>query len=299
LIEAATSTLADINTMSDDEQPLGEQADTQQQPQEQQQQEQQEQEQKQQQPQQQQQQVEEKEPQQPTTETVPTDDNDNELKTPTKIHMIPKEDSFKTCKTEIPSAMRRKLRMTPARNSILSGGTPFKEVSSSGKKFNSRRKVARAAQTSKLDETGGSNETFVRHEQDLLFDRDSLETHPPSVRRHRISSTPKPLERVELLSSVKPFPRPIPAPPKPVESKFKAPLMRPPKPKPQQQNIQQKPFNRFVTPRHNVTNRCPESARSSIFKRSMNTTNALNRSQSFKSTAELERDYFNSLRSRV
>lgn len=238
---------------------------------------------------------------QPLDET--TDDNDNELKTPVKIHMIPKDDSFKTCKTEMPASMKRQLRMTPARNSILSGGTPFKEVTSSGKKFNSRRKVARSAQTSKLDDTGGSNETFVRHEQDLLFDRDSLDTHPPSARRHRISSTPKPFERVQISSIAKPDLKPISKPnpkPKPLESKFKAPLVRPPKPKPQQQqNIQAKPFNRFVTPKHlNVSNRYPESARSSIFKRSMNTSGLI-RSQSFKSTAELEREYFSSLRSRV
>lgn len=198
----------------------------------------------------------------------------------------------------------RELRMTPARNSILSGGQPFKEVTSSGKKFNSRRKANRSGHLSRLNDTVGSNETFIDARQELVFDRDSLDTNPPSsLRRQRISSTPKPMERAPAPVIAKPVSK-LPV----VEStsKFKAPRVRPigQAAKPRQQTKQQpKPFNRYVTPRHlNVSTRHPDNSRSSfMFKRPMlcSTPGQLTRSQSFKSTAELERDYFNSLRSRM
>ena len=63
--------------------------------------------------------------------------------------------------------------MTAARNSILSGETPYKEVGSSGKKFNSRKKSFNRSGKFN-DETINSNDTFIRLERDV-FDRDSLE----------------------------------------------------------------------------------------------------------------------------
>lgn len=243
-----------------------------------------------------------------------TNEAGDTLVTPAK-QKISKDDSFKTCKAEMPTggAARRQLRMTPARNSILSGHQPFKEVSSSGKKFNRRRKVNKSGQNlSKLNDTAGSHETFVAHEQELLFDRDSLDTHPPSARRMRISSTPKPcFERIQ--PSVTRQKSPVleqseikPAPPKPrvVQSRIKAARPKPnliPDSKFKAPRPQAREFNRFVTPRtSNFSTRYCDSAKSSIFKRpNMAPTGALTRTQSFKSTAELERDYFMSLRSRV
>lgn len=112
-------------------------------------------------------------------------DNDvSSPKTPDKVDRIRNDDSFKTCKTTMRSSptTRRQLRNTPARISMMSGGKPFKEAGSSGKKFNSRRKVQRG-----FNETAGSDETFVMREQELMFDRDSLDC--PDMRK--FSSTPK------------------------------------------------------------------------------------------------------------
>lgn len=109
-------------------------------------------------------------------------------KTPNKSSdRIKKDDSFKTCKTTMATPRtRRQLRMTPARTSILSGGNPFKEAQGSGKKFNSSRKRITSAKKTNGNDTAGSNETFIKCEQELMFDRDSLD-----VAHHKLSSTPK------------------------------------------------------------------------------------------------------------
>lgn len=112
---------------------------------------------------------------------------DSSPKTPEKVERIPKDESFKTCKTTVASPKtRRKLRMTPARASILSGGKPFQEGNSSSKVFNRRRRHNVSGR--QQNETAGSNDTFTRCEQELMFDRDSLEV---SNRKLSKSSTPK------------------------------------------------------------------------------------------------------------
>lgn len=115
---------------------------------------------------------------------------DSSPKTPEKVDKIPKDESFKTCKTTMATPKTRlqlrKLRMTPARASILSGGKPFQEGNGSMKKFNTRRR--NNVSVRQQNETVNSNETFTRCEQELMFDRDSLEI---SNRKLSKSSTPK------------------------------------------------------------------------------------------------------------
>lgn len=125
-------------------------------------------------------------------------------KTPAEAGRTRKDDSFKTCKTTVNMSpnTRRQLRMTPARTSILSGGKPFKEAGSSGRKFNTRR---RQPGQKEFNETGGSNETFVMREQELIFDRDSLDS--PNIRK--ISSTPKPT-RLSTRPQSQKSPSPLP-----------------------------------------------------------------------------------------
>lgn len=122
-------------------------------------------------------------------------------KTPDKVEKIPKEDSFKTAKTtmQTPSTKHR-LRMTSVRISLSEGKNVFKEAHSSGKKFNMRTRSKTNASANNnvslrkqnqnnnnnINDTAGSNETFIRCEQELMFDRDSLE-----VANRKFSSTPK------------------------------------------------------------------------------------------------------------
>lgn len=264
--------------------------------------------------------------------------DEQEPVTPTKVRKIQKDDSFKTCKTVMPSPKtRRQLRMTPARNSILSGGTPFKESTSAGRKFNSRKKGSK-----RLNDTGGSNETFIRHEQDLLFDRDSLD-----VANHKMSSTPKhshlpevpddlleapdhlpdvPDHSPELLAEVSKKPpetakktpettkrpsetakKPSDTSKKPFEVPKKLPDVRnkmPPPPGPialAKSESRQRKVNRYITPRPPAFKKPPSSVISTASStRCLSQLNRsrLTRTQSFKSTAELEREYFTSLRSR-
>lgn len=109
-------------------------------------------------------------------------------KTPTNVQRIPRDESFKTCKAEVASpSTRQRLRMTPIRTSILSGGKPFKEAkNSNSKSFRSRRKTLKTSE----EDSVGSNETFIRCEQE--FDRDSLDKPRPSLTRLRGPSIPKP-----------------------------------------------------------------------------------------------------------
>lgn len=89
------------------------------------------------------------------------------------------DDSFMTCKDSMQTP-RYKLRMTTTRSSILAGATPFKEPGGSSTHRSGRR--------TKNDTTIGSNDTFIMREQELMFDRDSLEVSA----NNRYSSTPKP-----------------------------------------------------------------------------------------------------------
>lgn len=89
------------------------------------------------------------------------------------------DDSFMTCKDSMQTP-RYKLRMTSTRSSILAGATPFKEPGGSSAHRSGRRL--------KNDTTIGSNDTFIMREQELMFDRDSLEVSA----NNRFSSTPKP-----------------------------------------------------------------------------------------------------------
>lgn len=230
---------------------------------------------------------------------------------------IPRDESFKTCKSTMPSPRRRhNLRITPARTSILSGGKPFKEAgATSGRKMRKSRRLAATPGFPRIqNETTDSNETFIRCEQELMFDRDSLDFPKPANglsssphERNRISSTPKPSNRISstpkpsnrvssprkpvLVEKKMPAPKPIqPAkmlPPKPIQS-AKMPAPRPvtrrpnPTPKTEQRSLRRPPA--FL----NTSSRYLSSQ--------WNTSHRL-RTQSFKSTAELERDYFSSLRS--
>lgn len=249
---------------------------------------------------------------------------DSSPKTPEKVERIPRDDSFKTCKTTMATPRtRRQLRMTPARASILSGGKPFKEGVSSGKKFNTRRRR-------QLDETARSNETFTRCEQELMFDRDSLEASKLSITsfpKLSISSTPKPPPQVlekesppKLREKPELQEKPKPNPPKETKSqevtkpqeeiklaevknqslskqptflknkKAKNTLMPPPAaPK-----VASDPGNRFITPR--VSKPASLIGTSSRYLSQWNNS-YITRARSYKSTAELERDYFSSLRS--
>lgn len=112
--------------------------------------------------------------------------DDGSPKTPTKVARIRDEESFKTCKAVMPTpGTRRQLRMTPVRTSLLAGGKPFREVNSSGRKFNSRTKKTplklsnhkeeKPDDKDTANESADSNETFIRLEQEPVFDRDSLE----------------------------------------------------------------------------------------------------------------------------
>lgn len=296
----------------------------------------------------------------PMAKTPPIDDGarSESPKTPENVQRIPRDDSFKTCKPT-----PRRLRQTPARMSIMGGGKPYKEATSSGmKKFNSRRKY-NTSQNNLANETCNSNETFVKCEQALQFEGDSLEG-PGSVPKRRDA---KPLAQQQLHQQQQPEPlleseceipsftelkivdsqqispkkktpqrqspkkqtpkrqspkkqtpkqRPdkksnsneskqMPPPrPRPIFTKTKLPLSREQllKQNQQQQNKarleSQATRNQFLTPKL-PTFRKPPASLISTASRYMNSfnTSRLTRSTSFKSTAELERAYFNSLRS--
>lgn len=283
--------------------------------------------------------------------------------TPENIHKIPRDESFKTCKTDrFTPNTKRQLRATPARTSILSGGKPFKE-STLSKKFNSRKKATtNSANKRQLNESCGSNETFIRKEQELMFDRDSLDIgmtstldlEPSTVERYRkskqlpdikspIKQQPSLEERseeeeersVRKSSSVKKSPSPQKKPHKSPRksprkaSPIKSQKKRSPRKQPTQQNKvaqvlpQKQPFIRAgfqqkqqqLRQQHQFT--LPKLPRpqqqelqrkfqppASVMRASSTRCISLwdsarkTRSNSFKSTAELEREYFNSLRSR-
>lgn len=262
------------------------------------------------------------------------------LRTPEKAPRIPRDDSFKTCKASVSSPdVRRRLRATPARNSILSGRKPYREVTSSGRKFNSRRKAASKQQrtangsTNNLNESADSNETFIRHERDLLYDPDSLDLNESSHQRRQPkqidditrqvepkqpsptkkfspikkqhpqqqqqpqSQVTKRLSRQMPLTKAKPIQMPTSTP---MPMAFAKPMPRP-KPNPihmtrYMSSTAKKPQPTiFKKPSSIISNSSVASSRRCL---SQWNTPRLTRAQSFKSTAELEREYFSSLRSR-
>lgn len=210
---------------------------------------------------------------------------------------IPKDDSFKTCRTTRASPETRRLfRMTPARQSILSGGKPYKESNRS----TSRR---RKPNTSQL--TSASNDTFIRCERELMFDRDSLE-----VGNRKCSSTPKQIAGLiadtlhqleEDLQSVddKKMDTPKPSDERPKESPkllvekqespklFKQPTFL----KKDRQDVDDKTRRPFRY------KRLPSLAGTASRYLTQRNTSRLTRASSYKSTAEIERDFFKSLRS--
>lgn len=292
------------------------------------------------------------------------------LRTPEKVQKISRDESFKTCEAQLPTPKtRRQLRATPARNSILSGGKPYKEVLSSGRKFNSRRKgrLQRSVDgKSQLNDTADSNETFIRHERDLFFDRDSLDTdlsvqkqqqqrrqnqqpisedpydlsdnitelviaprtsspkmvplRDPSPKRsspRKVSpkklspkkASPKRASQIQPSPSKKQSTRVISRPkPKPGIMPTSTPMpMAAPKSRPKPNPVQ---WNRYMS----STAKKPTMSGAGQFKKPASimmdssvassrrclaqwNTPRVVRTQSFKSTAELERDYFSSLRS--
>lgn len=297
--------------------------------------------------------------------------DNEEPKTPEKVDKIPRDDSFKTCKTFMPSGKtKRQLRMTPARNSILSGGTPFKETTPAMKRFNSRSKKLNKSGSKRFNDTADSNETFIRHEQELLFDRDSLD-----MAHHKLSSTPlvlpellpsPPMQNSRRRSTPKVFEveenpqtkqRPsgankpkveegtkVISPRKEIKSDKRAPEIKTKVPSPIKVVNRNKPatkapasivqakFRRPISPAKSTRRplsptgktfrkplspsrfkkpsspqrakrpqmQVPSSVKSTASSRYLSQWNnsRLTRTQSFKSTAELEREYFTSLRSR-
>lgn len=276
------------------------------------------------------------------------------LKTPEKVNKIPKDDSFKTCKATMPTpATRRQLRMTPARMSMSQGRKIFREANSSGRKFNTRGKKSRnntPLNDKSKDDTHGSNETFIRCEQELMFDRDSLEignlssspkVNSPNKRRQNHLVVKQTIEEnspdinsnlIEKRSS------PIkkdPSPTKPVQKSSKSPARKskspkkiskpvvispikkkmppPPIPKPVAVASNKPKFagrsvlnnsnRKFITPQVSkqvASFRVPSSLKMTASKyldSSKWNNSRITRAQSFKSTAEIERNYFNSLRS--
>lgn len=231
-------------------------------------------------------------------------------KTPPKVGRPSHDDSFKTCKATLPTPKtRRLLRMTPARTSILSGGNPFKEAKSSGKKFNSRRKNNSSHHQ---NDTVGSNETFLKFEQELMFDRDSLEVAgKPVPRKNPMLEKMPELAKVPIVEKNTPQMEQMP-----IEEKVSMldKETRVIKPVPKKKNLMPPPAARNISrppsslPRNVGRNKLTSTIKKSymVTPRTRNAESryltpsnrsCLSRAQSFKSTAELEKDYFSSLRS--
>lgn len=270
-------------------------------------------------------------------------------KTPDDIQKIPRDESFKTCKAADPSPRLRRegLRKTPARMSVFSGGKPYKEAGgvSSGRKFNSRRKNNNTSQNHLANVTANSNETFVKCEQELMFEGDSLEgpaqvgvgrrDAKPLVQQQLHQAIPEPLfetesevpqskpiesisPRFQQLKTKQPSPKKqVPKQIRPDTKVIQSRQMPPPsqprakptqtreqllKKNQRQQNQARRESqairNQFLTPKLPTFRKPPASliGTASRYMNSFNTSR-LTRSTSFKSTAELERDYFSSLRS--
>lgn len=213
---------------------------------------------------------------------------DESPKTPIRLDKIPRDESFKTCKSTMPTPHSRlNLRVTPARASMMRGEKPFKEAAqSSGRKQRRGRRVIEATpglSTAKLqNQTTDSNETFIRCEQELMFDRDSLESGNPN----RMSSTPKqrasPKKLQNMLQQVEEENQP--------KDKFIRPISRP------RSNTQVSKLTERST-RETARKRLVRAPLERTLPALSRTLSRTMRSDSYRSTAELERDYFSSLRS--
>lgn len=274
-------------------------------------------------------------------------------KTPTNVERIARDESFKTCKTVMPTPhTRRNLRVTPARTSILSGGKPYGglDVSSGRKNRRPRRRTPGHPLIGlSQNETTDSNETFIKCEQELLIDRDSLEgnqqsspfkanpqrivarrpninnispdtlnlsprkltpmrTSSPKTSSRRLSS-PKPKKVSPKIASAKrASPKKKASPQKKAPSpKFKSPKMiarkiSPRKPVTRQFSLRQASTRKYSPQKlNNVRGLVTPLATTTLNASRLNSSRlyaSRPRTQSFKSTAELERDYFSSLRSK-
>lgn len=236
-------------------------------------------------------------------------------RTPENVERIPKDDLFKTCEASLPSPRRkRNLRMTPVRTSILGGSKPFREANNSGKKFNSRTKRTPRKNQTKHDDSADSNETFIRFERDSLEENTRMST-PKTITPKNINlSPPKQLKTADPSPKKKLEPKvPNSSPKKKLERK--TPNSAPQdkdfvKPKINNSRPQRQLIPRSTNPRPQrqliprATNPRPQRQ---LIPRGTNPRpqrqlancnySLLTRTQSFKSTAELERDYFSSLRS--
>jgi len=200
--------------------------------------------------------------------------------------------------------MRLRLRVTAARTSIMSGGKPYKEVGSSSKKLRSRKK---AKKLNSSDTSLRSNDTFVRHEGDI-FDRDSLD---PKLSLGNISGKLSAPRSPDVENSFRtPNASPEPQEQKPIPSNKKkssikkliktpGPVVRPRAAVRPRSEI--KPRLELKM-RSNVKLRPDLKLRSDMKPRKIVTNNFTRPrprdSQRYKSTAELEKEYFSSLRSR-
>lgn len=267
-------------------------------------------------------------------------------KTPSRATESQGDESFRTCKDSMPTpSTRYMLRMTTTRSSILAGATPFKE---------SKPPSLRANRSRPKNDTLGSNDTFIMQEQELMFDRDSLE--PINT---RFSSTPKPNQPICPAIEESPDNEQLTAKPAPIlpkeepdqqlnlnrlslskqptflkekgtgnnsldclvaqvrpqtssgktrmspnkniarkKSPTKKNRMPPPPPPPPSstRTVKDSIRKRFVTPRAVFRKPANLMGTASRYLSQMNSSK-LTRSHSYKSTAELERDYFKSLRS--
>lgn len=228
---------------------------------------------------------------------------DSECKTP-EGDRIPRDESFKTAKAVL---ARPNLRNTPVRISIASGGKPFHESNTSARQLRSRRTRAKQTPARKAPDSPDSvmsNGTFIR---------DSLEPENTNNEPNQPAITDNPivqpvLEKRKSLDKPKPKPKAQPSPTKVIQKAKPSPKKVLQKAKPISSCMPPPPTARLL--RTNTTTlrtskmhtpqvsssffRRPETA--SRYQTSMNTSRLI-RSQSYKSTAEIEREYFRSLRS--
>lgn len=204
-----------------------------------------------------------------------------------------KDEGFKTCQSVVHTpGTKRVLRMTAARTSFMSGGTPFKEVVSSGKKFNSRKKSKKANGDISCD----SNETFIRHERDV-YDRDSLDV----LRSPPVYSSPTKIP--ELTSS--PLPSSISSPahiPQPPASSPRAKVTKPKLVATKKLTQSVQPKSKLINKRLDTGRRLANMRKPIIRRKPLAPppppTTTSRRVNSYKSTAEIEKEYWNTLRSR-
>lgn len=223
-------------------------------------------------------------------------------RTPEKVEKIPRDDSFKTCKTTVLTPRTRiNLRNTPLRESIASGNKPFKENTPTGKRFNLRRRPA-AKKPEQPDARASVLEQKPRiHERPRVPERTKILEKAKVQQQQQAEKKPKSKNIINDMddngnlsdsstSTNDTFIKPSPA----VQAIPKVPVIPigPPI------SVRNK---RFITPMMTNTFRKPASLRSTssryLNSSQWNNNSTLIRANSFRSTAELERDYFKSLRS--